>query len=311
MGQLEDLKAFVQIVELESIGKAAEQSGIAKSAMSRKLRLLEERLQTTLIVRTTRQWSLTEAGRQYYENGLRLLEAYEEFEAEVRSDDREISGEIRISVPLYFGQLALTEPLLDFAQRHRDVNLNIDYNDRVVDMMTERLDLVVRITTFKDSSLIVRRLCTTAHQVCASPAYLEKYAPISSPEDLKGHQILQYGHAKRPKWKFSSGQQPSKTNVKADANTNGKTRSREINVSLMTRLNSHDGGVLVAAAERGLGVCRVPDFLARESLKAGRLIEVLPDYKLAPEGVYIAYPGSRYLPQRTRKLVDFLIESLS
>ena len=118
MGQIEELRAFVQIVEQESIGKAAEQAGIAKSAMSRKLRLLEERMQTVLITRTTRQWALTEAGRQYYDRGLDIIHAFDEFEAQVRNENLELKGEIRISVPLYFGQISLSSVLLEFADEY-------------------------------------------------------------------------------------------------------------------------------------------------------------------------------------------------
>ena len=290
MGQLEDLRAFVQIVELESIGKAAEQAGVAKSAMSRKLRLLEERMQTALIIRTTRQWSLTEAGRQYYERGLSLLAAYDEFEAGVRNDDHQLAGEIRLSVPLYFGQLALTEPLLKFSQLHPEVHLNVDYNDRIVDLMAEHLDFVIRISALQDSSLIARRLCSTEHIFCASPDYLKRSEAIETPEDLKAHRILQYGHTKRPKWKFAAG------------------KGKEQSVSLKAALNSHDGSFLVAAAVKGLGVCRIPDFLARDALASGALVEILAASKLPAEGVHIVYPAARHMPQRTRQLMDFLID---
>jgi DNA-binding transcriptional LysR family regulator len=293
MGQLEDLRAFVQIVENESIGKAAEQSGVAKSALSRRLRLLEERLQTALIVRTTRQWSLTEAGRQYYERGLRVLAMYDEFDADMREGELTLSGEIRLSVPLYFGQLALTEPLLAFAAQHPDVQLDVDYNDRIVDMLAEQLDLVVRITTLQDSSLIARRLCESRHCFCVSPEYLKNNHPLTEPEDLRQHRILQYGHTKRPKWKFASGKDGA--------------RKAAASVSLQANMNSLDGSFLIAAAEHGHGVCRVPDFLAKPSLESGALVEVLADYKLESEGVYIVYPASRHLPKRTRLLMDFLI----
>jgi len=294
MGQLEDLRAFVQIVEHESIGKAAEQSGVAKSALSRRLRLLEERLQTALIVRTTRQWSLTEAGRQYYERGLRVLAMYDEFDAEIREGEQTLSGEIRLSVPLYFGQLALTEPLLEFARLHPDVHLDVDYNDRIVDMVAEQLDLVVRITTLQDSGLIARRLCESQHCFCASPAYLKLHGAIKKPDDLKQHRILQYGHTRRPKWKFAS--------------TKNNSKKPEVSVSLHANMNSLDGSFLIAAAEHDHGICRVPDFLAKPSLESGALVEVLAEYKFESEGVYIVYPASRHLPKRTRRLMDFLIE---
>lgn len=289
MGQIEDIRAFVQIVEQESIGKAAEQAGIAKSAMSRKLRLLEERMETVLIARTTRQWSLTEAGRQYYERGLGVIHTVDEFEAHVRNDDLGLKGDIRISVPLYFGKTSLTAPLLEFAKNHPDVHLNVEFSDRTVDVVGEHFDLVVRITELQDSSLIARKLCQTRHLLCASEGYLLNAAPISEPRDIQAHRIIQFGSAKRPKWTFTS--------------QNGK----DTTVSLNASMNSHDGAFLIDAAEQGLGIVRVPDFMAKTSLNEGRLVEILEDFEIRPRGIYIVYPESRYLPHRTRSLMEFLL----
>ena len=289
MGQLEDLRAFVQIVEHESIGKAAEAAGIAKSAMSRRLRLLEERMQSVLIVRTTRRWALTEAGRQYHERGLGIVQAYDEFESDVRDEVREPKGEIRLSVPLYFGKATLTSPLLDFATRYPEVRLNIDFTDRMVDVIGEHYDLVVRVSSLADSSLIARKLCETRHVLCASPEHLASAPAIVTPEDLRSHRLLTYGPSRRFKWSF------------------GDTGGKELSVSLTASMNSFDGGFLVDAAERALGVVRLPDFMVREPLAAGRLVRVLERYELEPRGVFVVYPTSRYLPQRTRALVDFLL----
>ncbi len=288
MGQLEEVRAFVQIVEQESIGKAAEQAGIAKSAMSRRLRLLEERLQTVLISRTTRQWALTESGRQYYERGLDIIHAFDEFEAQVRHENLELKGEIRLSVPLYFGQVGLSSPLLEFARAYPEVRLNIEFSDRLVDVIGEHYDLVIRISELQDSTLIARQLCQTRHVFCASPDYIGNSAPINTPQDVAAHRILQYGSSKRPKWTFTP------------------TRGKDVTVSLSAAMNSHDGAFLIAAAEQGLGIVRVPDFLAETSLHAGRLVQVLPTYEHKPQGIYFVYPTTRYLPQRTRVLMDFL-----
>jgi len=289
MGQIEDLRAFVQIVEHESIGKAAEQAGIAKSAMSRKLRLLEERLQAELITRTTRQWALTEAGRQYYERGLGVIESVDEFEAQVRKDTLGLKGDIRLSVPLYFGQMRLTTPLLEFANNYPDVRLNIEFNDRLVDVIAEHYDFVVRISELQDSTLIARRLCQTRHLYCASPDYIANNSPINKPSDLQSQRIMQFGASKRPRWVFTS------------------SKGKDTTVSLTASLNSHDGGFLIAAAERGLGIVRVPDFLAKASLESGRLVQILKSHELSPRGVYFVYPSTRHLPQRTRALLDFLL----
>ncbi|MEM9604820.1 MAG: LysR substrate-binding domain-containing protein [Pseudomonadota bacterium] len=293
MGQLEDLRAFAHIVEQESIGKAAALSGVAKSAMSRRLRLLEARLQTALIVRTTRQWSLTEAGRQYYERGRQLLSAYDEFEADVRDDDQALSGDIRLSVPLYFGRLALTQPLLAFARMHPNVHLNVDFTDRLVDVVGEHWDLVVRVGHLDDSALIARPLCSIRHQLFASPAYLDACEPIRSPDDLRQHRVLQFGPAKRPRWRFKSA------------------TGQHTDVPVRAALNSYDGGFLLDAAVAGQGVARLPDFMLRDHLRDGRIREVLSDYLNAPMPVHLVYPIARYLPHRTRTLMDHLIAQLS
>ena len=292
MGQIEDLRAFVQIVEQGSIGRAAEQAGIAKSAMSRKLRLLEERMQAVLIARTTRQWALTEAGREYYERGLGVITAFDEFEAHVRNENVDIRGEIRLSVPLYFGKISLSSHLLEFSKRHPAVQLNIEFNDRLVDVIDEQFDLVVRISELPDSTLIARKLCQTRHVYCASPEYIANNPPISEPPDIRAHRIMQFGSSKRPKWTFSS------------------PGGKNITVSLTASMNSHDGAFLLEAAEQGLGIVRVPDFLAQSSLETGRLVQLLKPYELKPRGVFIVYPTARYLPHRTRVLMEYLLDSV-
>lgn len=293
MGQIEDLRSFVQIVDQGSIGKAAEQAGVAKSAMSRKLRLLEERMQTALITRTTRQWSLTEAGREYYDRGISVLSAFDEFEAGIRNENLSLHGEIQLSVPLYFGRIRLTRYLLEFSKNHPDVHLNIEFSDKMVDVIDDHFDLVVRISELPDSSLIARQLCVTRHIVCASPKYLKKSGPINEPSDIRSHRIIQFGSTKRPKWSFSA--------------KGGKSAT----VPLIASLNSHDGEFLINAAEHGLGIVRVPDFLAQTSLNTGRLVQVLQSFEHKPRGIYIVYPSARYLPHRTRVLMDFLLDSFS
>jgi len=290
MGQIEDLRSFVQIVEQGSIGKAAEQAGVAKSAMSRKLRLLEQRMQTALITRTTRQWSLTEAGREYYDRGVGILSAFDEFEAGVRNESLALKGDIRLSVPLYFGKVSLTSHLLEFSKNNPEVHLDIEFSDRLVDVINGHFDLVVRISELPDSSLIARRLCETRHIYCASPEYIQNNNPIGDPEDFRAQRIIQFGSSKRPKWTFTS------------------TTGKKVIVPLTASLNSHDGAFLIDAAERGLGIVRVPDFLAQESLDNGRLVQLLPQYKLKPRGVFIVYPSARYLPHRTRALMEYLLD---
>jgi len=249
-------------------------------------------MQAVLIARTTRQWALTEAGREYYERGIGVINAFDEFEAQVRCENVDVRGEIKLSVPLYFGKVALSELLLSFAQRYPAVQLNIDFSDRLVDVISEQFDLVIRISDLTDSTLIARKLCETRHVYCASAEYLNSSDPIAKPEDFRNHRIIQFGSAKRLKWNFDS---PS-----------GKITTVPLNAAM----NSHDGAFLIEAAEQGLGIVRVPDFLAQSSIDAGRLVQLLPNYQLKPRGVYIVYPTTRYLPHRTRELMDYLLTNI-
>jgi len=292
MGQIEDLRAFVQIVDQGSIGKAAEQSGVAKSALSRRLHLLEERMQTVLITRSTRKWALTESGREYYDRGRNILTAFDEFEAHIRHENVELRGEIKLSIPLYFGKVNLSSHLLEFSKRHPAVQLNVEFNDRMVDVIDEHFDLVVRISELQDSSLIARRLCSTCHIYCASPEYIADNEPINEPNDFRNHRIIQFGSSKRPKWNFVS------------------KGGKRISVPLTASMNSHDGAFLLEAAEQGLGIVRVTDFLANSSLKSGRLIRLLKQYELKPRGVFIVYPSARYLPRRVRVLMEYLLDKV-
>ena len=293
MGQLEDLRAFVQIAEHQSIGKAAESMGIAKSAMSRKLRLLEERMQTELIVRTTRQWALTESGRQLYERGVGVLTAVDELDDKVRNESSELKGEIRISVPLYFGKAVLSNPLLTFAKDHPAVHLKVDFSDRIVDVVRENYDFVVRIANLPDSSLIARKLCETQHVYCASKEYLASHPPINHLHDMRHHKVIQFGPSQRFKWTAKS---PA-----------GKLES----VSLTASLNSDDGAFLIEAAEKGIGVTRVPDFMAEAALQCGSLVRVLEQFPPDPRGIYAVYPTTKYLPARTRALLDYIVGEMS
>ncbi len=292
MGQLEDLRAFVAIVENESIGKAAKLSRIAKSAMSRRLRILEDRLQTVLITRTTRQWEITEAGRQYYSKALDIVAAIDDADANIKHEKYDLRGDIRLSVPMHFGTHVLAPHLLDFADLHESIRLNVDFGDRFVDLIGEHYDFAVRIGRLPDSSLIVKKLCETQKIVCASPEYLSSHSRIALPEHLKSHKILQFGYTHRFAWELA----------KSSATTS--------NVKLKARLNSDCGEFLVAAAENGHGVTLIPDFLAQSAIKAGTLKEILRSFRPEPLGVYMVYPASRHLPKRVRALLNYLAARL-
>lgn len=292
MGQMEDLRAFVLIVENESIGKAAEMEGIAKSAMSRKLRLLEERLGTGLITRTTRQWSLTSAGQSYFAHAQRIISALDEADAEIGNEQLDSGGDIVLAAPLHYGTQVLSQRLVAFSKDHPNIRLNVDFEDRFVDLVSEQYDLAIRISHPVDSSLVARKIGETRHVFCASPRYLESAPKITLPSDLRDHEIIQHGRAKRFKWRFCP------------------KGERTTEVSLRSNFNSNNGEMLIRAAIAGLGVARVPDFLAEPALKTGSLVRVLARCEPPSLQISMVYPAAHHQPKRVRMLMDYLLDKL-
>ena len=289
MGQLEELRAFVRIAELESIGKAAELEGVAKSGMSRRLRLLEERLGIALITRTTRQWTLTTEGEAYLIRATRILSEIEEADAEIAVPGIEVKGDIHLSVPLHYGNTVLTPLFLQFGHQHPRVHLYIDYDDRHAHLVGEGHDFAVRVSELADSSMKVRRLSQMRYVFCASPGYLQDAPALRLPDDLKRHRILQIGHARRFNWSFGAGP------------------SERRQVALEAVFSTNNGTTLLQAAKLGLGISRLPDFIAAGALADGSVVKVLDGWEPPALPINIIYPATRHLPFRVRALIDFLV----
>ncbi|GHB32891.1 LysR family transcriptional regulator [Pseudovibrio japonicus] len=290
MGQLEDFRMFALIVEQESISKAADHMGIAKSAVSRRLSLLEDQLGTALIQRTTRQWQITEAGRLLYERTQQVMVDVDDIFADLSAQKHDEHGQIRISIPMQFGLSYLSPVLLKFSDEYPNINLTVDFTDRLVDLIEENYDLAIRISQLKDSSLISRKLADVTHLFYASPDYLKSAPPLNTAEDLKNHKLIQYGPLKRFKWNFIG------------------PKNKEFSVSLSSHMNTNNSEFMLAAAAAGKGVARLPSFFASDYISSGKLVTVLNDLKQEPFGMHALYPGSKHLPRRVRVLLDFLSE---
>ncbi|PLA74571.1 LysR family transcriptional regulator [Hydrogenovibrio sp. SC-1] len=292
MGQLEDMQVFVRVVEAGGIGKAAEQLHLAKSAVSRRLADLESRLSTQLINRTTRQSSLTEAGQLYYQQSLDVLDRVTEMNQSLTNGNNDLTGTLRLAVPLSFG-LEHLSPLFDrFAKRHPDLTLQLDFSDREVDMVEEGFDLAFRITELKDSSLQARKIAPIQFVLCASPEYLAQYGAPKSLENLHQHKLLQYGVQGASSWRFISPQGES------------------INWSFSSRLIANNGNFLLKMAISGHGIVLLPTFIAWQALAQGQVKPVLLDYKIPMKYACALYPQNRFLSKKARVLIDFLVEQL-
>ncbi len=290
MGQLEDMSAFVRIIESGSISLAANQLGVAKSAVSRRLAELEERLGVQLLQRTTRQSSLTEAGRSYYQRALQILADVSELNAATSNTKTQLEGVMKIAVPLTFGLQQLAPAINAFAMAHPGLVIHLDFSDRKVDIVEEGFDLAVRIAELQDSTHIARRLAPIQIILCASPAYLEQHGTPEKPQDLKAHRTLQYTLMPRSSWKLIS--------------PDGK----QVTVAIRENMGANNGEFLREAAVSGQGLVRLPTFIVWQEIEKGELVRVMADYTIPPLNAYAIYPQTRHLSHRVRALIDFLVK---
>ncbi|HEY9051725.1 MAG TPA: LysR substrate-binding domain-containing protein, partial [Gammaproteobacteria bacterium] len=244
-----------------------------------------------LLNRTTRRINLTDSGRQYYQQCVRLLAELEEAEQLVSSDHASLSGTIRIAAPLSFGILHLSPVLDEFLQLHPDLNLDLDLDDRQVNLMNEAVDLGIRIGKLEDSSLIARRLAPAKRTLCASPDYLKRYGEPRHPEELKHHQGLSYSNMPEGQlWQFMDSE--------------GKL----ISVRVPFRMRANNGDVLQKAAIDGLGILGTVNFMSYQVIEQGLLIPIMKNYLMPPANVYAIYPAQQHLPQKVRALIDYLAQ---
>lgn len=290
MGQLEDMEAFVRVVEAGGIGTAAEQMGIAKSAVSRRLSELEARLGVTLINRTTRTQKLSDTGEHYYSRALQIINEMSELNNITSNPECDLKGTIRISAPLSFGLTHLSPALDTFFKEHPQLTLDIDFTDNQIDLIGGGYDLAFRIGDLDDSSLKARRLFPVNFALCASPKYLEEHGTPKDHEALKTHQVLRYSLASNT----------TLTLVDKD--------QQKHHVAIKGNIIANNGDFLSFMAAAGHGILFTPTFISWESLAIGDLVPILQDYQLPKMNAYAVYPQSRTLSRRTRLLIDFLVE---
>jgi len=290
MNQLEEMQSFVRVVEAGSISKAAEQLGIAKSGVSRRLADLEARLGVRLLNRTTRRSSLTEAGESYYRGAVKLLADVSELDAATADTDALLKGTLRLAVPLSFGLGHLAPAIDEFLKAHPGLTINVDFSDRQVDLVGQGADLAIRIADLRDSSLQARRICPVRILLCASPAYLERHGLPAVPGDLKNHRVLHYDLGGGPVLKLQDGQ------------------GAEYAVQIKPAMVANNGDFLRDMAMAGHGIILTPSFIAWQSIAAGDLVSIMPDYCPQQRSAYAVYPKTRYLSRRARLFIDFLVE---
>lgn len=291
MDRLECDRMFLAVIETGSFTGAAEKLGTRSGQASKLISRLETELGVRLLNRTTRSVAPTEAGGAYFGRLKPLIDELDTLDLDIRNISQSPRGRLRLTAPLTFGTLELAPALNEFAGIYRDIELDVTFSDRVVNVVDEGFDLAVRVGRPGDSSLIIRRLCAVRIVVVGAPSYLEKHDALASPSDLAQHACIIDTNFREPnRWPFK-----------------GETGEVEM-ASVDGRIRYSNAEACVQAAELGLGLACVPAFVAGDALRSGRLIRLLPSFEPDPYDVHVLYPHSRHLAAKVRLLVDFLSE---
>jgi DNA-binding transcriptional LysR family regulator len=283
------MRAYKDVVEAEGYSAAARRIGRSKALLSKYVRELEDELSTLLINRTTRQFSLTEAGHAYYARVVSILRDIDDLQDSVRQTSGDISGRIRLSAPRTLADSILGQSLIDFATANSDIHLDVTLDDRFVDLVEEGFDMAIRIADLDDSGLIAKRLAPFTVSVYGAPSLLGRVGTPKTPAELASLPcVVDTNGRNRNMWSF--------------VDVNGE----RITFPVKPVIEANSPEVMRRAAVSGIGFAFVPDIIARGDVEAGKLVRFFADQIPNNRAVYAVYPHRRYLPQRVRTLVDFL-----
>lgn len=286
--RFEELKTFVSVVDAGGFSAASKRLALAKSAISRRVRDLETRLGAPLMSRSTRLIHLTDAGRKFYEEAKRLLTELTDAENAVAGSNSDLRGRLRIAAPVSFTTHCLTPVLGRFVEANPRLTLEVDTDDKIVDIISEGFDLAIRISRLRDSTLVARRITTIRHVCCASPSLLDRYGRPERPDDLAALPGVRYSNEDATRnWSFAGGFSPA----------------------VKSQLYLANGDAVCEAGIAGLGVVVLPTFIVHHAIRRGELEIILRDHIRPPIAMYAVFPPSKKMPARMRVFIDFLVAS--
>ncbi|WP_064603091.1 LysR family transcriptional regulator [Photobacterium sp. J15] len=291
MRNTDDFLIFYHLIEQGSFSKAAEQVGLTKSVVSKRITRLEQELGVQLLYRTTRKLTLTEAGEIFYRHAREIFLSVQEAEEELSGLGESLSGTIRLTVPTISGELILPQAIAEFSERYPDINIQMDLDNRFVDIVEEGYDLAIRTGVLPDSSYIARRLLDVHWVICGAPAYFQKRPAPKSYKDLVNHNCLAYSYQETGanEWLFKGKSEPFTVRVAGNFTTNNASALRK-------------------AALFGQGLVYVPRVLVADDLKSGNLVEVLEDQVAKCLGIYAIYPYTRHQPKKVQLFIEHLYQ---
>ncbi|WP_448678517.1 LysR family transcriptional regulator [Pseudomonas nicosulfuronedens] len=289
MDNLRGMAVFATVVARGSMAAAAEALGMTPSAVSQQIRKLETHAQVTLLHRTTRKLTLTEAGEAFYRSCAQMLAIAEEAEQRLGEWREAPVGELRLAAPVGFSGKLITEALRPLLENHRQLRLQLFFHDEQIDMIEQRIDLAIRVGSLSDSSLVARHLAEWNNVVCAAPAYLRRLPAIEHPQQLQGIDWLALNTMAHQGYLNFSG--PGGENCK---------------LRLEARVAANSMIALRQFTLDGLGVSAQPEPEVREALEEGRLVRLLPEWTLPPFGIYAVTPRRDAQPAKVKVAIEAL-----
>lgn len=300
MDRIDAMHAFAKVVETGSFTKAADALHISRTTATQLVQQLEAHLQVSLLHRTTRKITLTQAGSQYYEQVVHWLAELQRMESDLPQLQATPKGRLRVDVPAPLASLVLVPALGDFFERYPGIELHMGVSDRLVNLQGEGIDCVVRGGPIEDQSLIAKKLGELQLDAYAAPSYLARKGEPQHPRDLEGPAHHMVGFL----WEYRNQAQP----YAMQRHTGSEPEVHQLRGQYALALN--DGNAYLAAAQAGLGVVLLPHYMAREAQAAGRLVPVLTEWQVAPMPIHIAFHRTKHHNALLRALIDWTTELL-
>ncbi|RON51870.1 LysR family transcriptional regulator [Pseudomonas frederiksbergensis] len=293
MDTLEAMAVFMRVVERGSFSAVAREIGLSQPTISKQIGALETRLGGRLFARSTRNLSLTDEGQRYYEHCRQILAAVDNAEQSFQTGRERVAGPLRIASSGSFGRIQIAPRLHGFLRQHPDVTIDLQLSDENVDLVSEGIDIAVRIGELKDSSLVARQIGLTRRRVFAAPAYLEQHGVPATPDDLTRHNCLVFNQLEHfDTWRLEHDGQWRSVQVKGNVRSNNSEAIRQMVLS-------------------GLGLSLSPSWLFREDLQAGRVLALLEGYTPSSLPIHAVFAPDRRQSARVRAFTDYLRDAFA